>query len=42
MPASLDRHRVRDGGTGEGLTVPAATGHAVRNVGDGPASELAT
>src|SRR5262245_2253871 len=27
---------------GEGLTVPAETIHAVRNVGDGPASELAT
>jgi quercetin dioxygenase-like cupin family protein len=29
-------------GAGEGLTVPAGTVHAVRNVGDGPASELAT
>jgi quercetin dioxygenase-like cupin family protein len=27
---------------GEGLTVPAETVHAVRNVGNGPASELAT
>jgi quercetin dioxygenase-like cupin family protein len=27
---------------GEGLTVPAETVHAVRNVGSGPASELAT
>jgi quercetin dioxygenase-like cupin family protein len=27
---------------GEGLTVPAETVHAVRNVGTGPAAELAT
>ena len=27
---------------GDGLTVPAETIHAVRNVGDGPAAELAT
>jgi quercetin dioxygenase-like cupin family protein len=27
---------------GEGLTVPAETVHAVRNVGNGPAAELAT
>jgi quercetin dioxygenase-like cupin family protein len=27
---------------GEGLTVPAETVHAVRNVGSGPAAELAT
>jgi quercetin dioxygenase-like cupin family protein len=27
---------------GEGFTVPAETVHAVRNVGNGPASELAT
>jgi quercetin dioxygenase-like cupin family protein len=38
----LDGHPPITVEAGEGLTVPAETVHAVRNVGSGPASELAT
>ena len=39
---SLDGSEPRVVNAGEGLTVPAEVIHAVRNVGSGPAAELAT
>src|SRR5215467_5915199 len=39
---SIDGQEPQTYGAGEALMVPADTVHSVRNVGDGPAQELAT